>query len=46
MERECARGIFYKPADIPHNDPPTYRPMIVGEDFLCKTDCVIDLRRN
>ena len=43
---ECARGIFYKPADTPHNDPPTYHPMIVGEDFLFKTDCVIDLRRN
>jgi hypothetical protein len=40
---ECARRIIYKPSDVPHNDPPTYHPVIVGEDFLYQTGCVIDL---
>jgi hypothetical protein len=40
---ECARRIFYKPPDVPHDDPPTYHPVIVGEDFLYQTGCVIDM---
>lgn len=41
--KECAERIFYKRVDAPHNDPPTYHPVIVGEDFLFKTGCFLEL---
>ena len=40
----CARRIIYKPLDVPHNNPPTYHPVIVGEDFLYQTGCILDLQ--
>ena len=40
---ECARRIFYKLPDAPHSDSPTYHPTIVGEDFLYRTGCIIEL---
>jgi hypothetical protein len=41
--KQCAERIFYKRPDVPHSDPPTYHPMIVGEDFLFKTGCILEL---
>lgn len=39
---QCSRSILYKALNIPHNEPPIYHPMIVGEDFLYKTGCLIE----
>lgn len=39
---QCSRSILYKALNISHNEPPIYHPMIVGEDFLYKTGCVIE----
>jgi len=40
---ECAARIIYKRPDTPHSDPPTYHPVIVGEDFLYQTGCILEL---
>jgi hypothetical protein len=39
----CARRIIYKPLDSPHSSPPTYHPIVVGEDFLYQSGCVLEL---
>lgn len=40
---ECARRIIYKLPDAPHEGPPTYHPVIAGEDFLYRTGCILEL---
>ena len=39
----CARRVIYKPLDSPHSSPPTYHPIVVGEDFLYQSGCVLEL---
>ena len=42
--KECARRIVYKAPGVPHKNSPTYHPVIVGEDFLYRTGCILDLQ--
>jgi len=36
-------GIIYKSPDVPHSESPTYRPMLVGEDFLYRSGVIVDV---
>jgi hypothetical protein len=40
---QCARRIIYEPPKASCYDPLTYRPVLVGEDFLYKTEATLDL---